>query len=103
MNGNDLAISRRVFLGRSISGASGIQLGSIALASLLGREGSAESQIAAKAKRVIYLVMHGGPSQLDLFDFKPGLKSLHGQELPGSVRGNQRLTGMTSGQSSFPM
>jgi len=47
--------------------------------------------------------MHGGPSQLDLFDHKPGLKKFHGQELPPSVRGKQRLTGMTSGQTSLPV
>ena len=47
--------------------------------------------------------MHGGPSQLDLFDHKPGLRALHGQELPASVRGDQRLTGMTSGQKSLPV
>jgi hypothetical protein len=47
--------------------------------------------------------MHGGPSQLDLFDHKPSLKKLHGEELPDSVRGNQRLTGMTSGQKTLPV
>jgi hypothetical protein len=47
--------------------------------------------------------MHGGPSQLDLFDHKPGLKKLHGQEFPASVLGDQRLTGMTSGQKSKPV
>jgi hypothetical protein len=47
--------------------------------------------------------MHGGPSQLDMFDHKPGLRALHGQDLPASVRGNQRLTGMTSGQKAFPV
>lgn len=54
-----------------------------------------------RAKRIICLMMHGGPSQLDLFDHKPGLRKYHGQELPTSVRGQQRLTGMTSGQKSF--
>lgn len=56
-----------------------------------------------QAKRIIYLFMHGGPSQLDLFDYKPGLRQRHGEELPDSVRGNQQLTGMTSGQKSFPV
>jgi hypothetical protein len=52
---------------------------------------------------VIYQFMHGGPSSLDLFDHKPGLKKLHGEELPTSVRGDQRLTGMTSGQKTLPV
>jgi hypothetical protein len=58
---------------------------------------------APKAKRVIYLFMHGGPSQLDLFDHKPDLRRRHGEELPASLRGTQRLTGMTSGQKAFPI
>ncbi|MBN3522023.1 DUF1501 domain-containing protein [Algoriphagus lutimaris] len=56
-----------------------------------------------KAKRVIYLFQAGGPSQLDLYDYKPKLRDLHGQELPDSVRDGQRLTGMSADQSSFPM
>ena len=58
---------------------------------------------APKAKRVIYLFMCGGPSHIDTFDFHPELRKLHGQELPASVRMGQRITGMTSGQSSFPV
>ena len=58
---------------------------------------------APKAKRVIYLFQNGAPSQLDLFDHKPKLKEDHGIELPDSVRMGQRLTGMTSGQKSFPL
>jgi hypothetical protein len=81
----------------------GVTLGGVALASLLGRDVAAQPHFAPKAKRVISLFMHGGPSQLDLFDHKPGLRELHGQELPPSVRGDQRLTGMTSGQSSLPV
>ena len=57
----------------------------------------------AKAKRIIYLFQSGAPSQLDLFDYKPLLKKLHGQEIPDSIRGTQRLTGMTAGQGSFPL
>lgn len=57
----------------------------------------------AKAKRVIYLFQSGGPSQLELFDYKPLLNKRRGEELPESVRGGQRLTGMTSGQKSFPL
>jgi hypothetical protein len=58
---------------------------------------------AAKAKRVIYLFMSGGPSQLDLFDYKPALAARNGEQLPDSVRGGQRLTGMSGNQSSIPM
>ncbi len=56
-----------------------------------------------KAKRVIYLFQSGAPSQLDLFDHKPLLNKMNGQELPESVFGGQRLTGMTAGQSAFPL
>ncbi len=56
-----------------------------------------------RVKRVIYLFQSGAPSQLDLFDYKPKLKEMHGQDLPESVRQGQRLTGMTAGQNSFPL
>jgi hypothetical protein len=56
-----------------------------------------------RAKRVIYLFQSGGPSHLDLFDYKPTLSKMNGKELPGSVRGEGRLTGMSSGQDSFPV
>ncbi len=59
--------------------------------------------IAPKAKRVIYLFQSGSPSQMDLFDFKPRMQEMHGQELPDSVRDGQRLTGMTSNQTTFPL
>ena len=65
---------------------------------LLGR-----THFPPKAKRVIYLFQSGAPSQLDLFDYKPLLNKMNGQELPDSVRGGQRVTGMTAGQSSFPL
>lgn len=55
-----------------------------------------------KAKRIIYLFMAGGPSHIDTFDYKPAMRKFHGQELPESVRQGQRLTGMTSGQTTFP-
>ena len=58
---------------------------------------------APKAKRVIYLFQSGGPSQLDLFDPKPLLKQRNGEDLPDSVRGGQRLTGMSGGQENFPL
>ena len=58
---------------------------------------------APKAKRVIYLFQSGGPPQMDLFDYKPHLNDMHGEETPESVFNGQRLTGMTAGQSSFPV
>ena len=60
------------------------------------------TKVPAKAKRVIYLFMSGGPSHMDSFDFHPEMRKLHGTELPDSVRNGQRITGMTSGQKSFP-
>ncbi len=94
---NPFLVSRRQFFGRTATG-----IGAAALASLLGRA-AGQPHFAPKAKRVIYLFQHGGPSQLDLFDHKPGLRALHGKELPDSVRGTQRLTGMTSGQKTLPV
>lgn len=91
------SLTRRELLCRSTT-----CLGTVALTSLLNQDAVAAS-MAAKAKRVIYLFMHGGPSQMDLFDYKPNLSRLRGTELPDSVRNNQRLTGMTSGQKSFPV
>ncbi|MDX2179013.1 MAG: DUF1501 domain-containing protein [Bryobacteraceae bacterium] len=55
-----------------------------------------------RAKRVIYLFQHGGPSQLDLFDYKPELAKRRGEDLPDSIRKGQRLTGMTAYQAKFP-
>ncbi|MEN9635090.1 MAG: hypothetical protein RL077_3494 [Verrucomicrobiota bacterium] len=57
----------------------------------------------AKAKRIIYLHMNGGPSQLDTFDYKPGLQERFDQDLPASIRQGQRITTMTSGQTRFPV
>jgi hypothetical protein len=99
-------LSRRHFLGRTAGG-----LGIAALASLLDQESArAEGRAgilraahhAPRAKRVIYLFMSGGPSHIDLFDYKPRLRQLHGTQLPASVRMGQRITGMTAGQTSFP-
>ena len=56
-----------------------------------------------KAKRVIYLFQSGAPSQLDLFDYKPKLNEMFGEEVPKSVLGDQRLTGMSSGQNTFQL
>jgi hypothetical protein len=58
---------------------------------------------APKAKRIIYLHMNGGPSQLDTFDYKPKLQEFFDQDLPDSIRQGQRITTMTSGQSRFPV
>ena len=97
-------VTRRTLLR---SGANG--LGAMALGSMLGREALAGGisardvpHFAPKAKRVIYLFMNGAPSQMDLFDYHPKMRELHGIELPESIRQGQRLTTMTSGQSSFP-
>jgi hypothetical protein len=100
-----LLLTRRHFFGRSATG-----IGVAALASLLGNRAAAGhgetaeklAHFAPRAKRVIYLFMSGGPSHIDLFDYKPELRKNHGKELPASVRMGQRVTGMTSGQSSFP-
>ncbi len=81
-------------------------LGTAAIASLLQRDGLASvgsTHFAPKAKRVVYLFQSGGPSHLELLDEKPELRRLHGTELPESIRQGQRLTGMTSGQASFPV
>ena len=56
---------------------------------------------APKAKRIIYLFQNGAPSQLDLFDYKPMLQKMHGQDLPASIRMGQRLTGMTANQAEI--
>jgi hypothetical protein len=65
--------------------------------------GSPRAHFAPKAKRIIYLFQSGGPSQHELFDYKPLLNKLHGQDLPAAVRGTQRLTGMSVNQSSLPI
>ncbi len=98
-----LALTRRQLFGRTATG-----IGAMALGSLLDaapRAGGLDGfpNFAPKAKRVIYLHQSGGPSQLDLFDYKPQLKKFQATELPDSVRRGQRITGMTSGQSSLPV
>lgn len=93
--------TRRHFLGRS-----GKALGWAGLASLLGsraRGAMLAPNFAPKAKRGIYLFMGGGPTQIDLWDYKPGLLSRYDQDLPPAVRGNQVLTTMTAGQTRFPI
>jgi hypothetical protein len=103
-------MTRRHLLGRSAIGVA-------ALASVLEENGTAAtrsastganetrsgSHFAPRAKRVIFIFQAGGPAQLELYDYKPGLEKRHGTELPESVRKNQRLTGFTAGQGEFPI
>jgi hypothetical protein len=99
-----LPATRRQFLGTGSA-----SLGALALASLVDpRFAKAapvlpELHVKPRAKKVIYLFQSGGPPQQDLFDYKPQLERLHGEETPASVFNGQRLTGMTAGQSSFPV
>jgi hypothetical protein len=102
--------NRRHFLRRF-----GMGLGGIALAQLLGQDSFANvstpehagmlgaTHFAPKAKRIIYLFMAGGPSQLETFDYKPLLNQRNGEDLPESVRLGQRLTGMSGNQSILPL
>ena len=109
---NSLLMNRRHFFGRSAAGIGAAALGSLLNPSMFASVGPdatapgfplGESHFAPKAKRVIYLFMAGGPAQMDLLDYKPTLEQHHAKELPASVRGGQRITGMTSGQSAFPV
>ncbi|MEM9920901.1 MAG: DUF1501 domain-containing protein [Bacteroidota bacterium] len=106
--------SRRDFLRKSALGLGAVSLASlIDPGSLLAQTPLSATQplsgilgkphFAPKVKRVIYLFQSGAPSQIDLFDEKPLLRKMNGQELPESVRNGQRLTGMTAGQASFPL
>ncbi len=108
---NELQITRRHFFGRSALG-----VGTAAMASLLGPDllsntasASTEAMLSGgthhvpKAKRVIYLFMSGGPSHHDLWDYKPKMRDMFGQDLPEHVRNGQRITGMTSGQDTLPV
>ncbi|HWD38123.1 MAG TPA: DUF1501 domain-containing protein, partial [Fimbriimonas sp.] len=106
-------INRRTFLKR------GGGVGLAALLSMLGADAFGQQaaplgnkrfgglpsfpNFAPKAKRVIYLFQSGAPSQMELFDPKPQLDNKRGEDLPESIRNGQRLTGMTSGQKSFPV
>ncbi|MDF9798596.1 hypothetical protein OKW21_003859 [Catalinimonas alkaloidigena] len=107
--------SRRQFLNKASLG-----FGSIALSSLFSPLSSLGSTSAgkltspssgvlghghfpAKAKRVIYLFQSGGPSQIETFDYKPALRKWHGKEIPDSIRGTQRNSGMVANQSTFPL
>lgn len=109
-------LDRRTFLTKTSLG-----IGAVALGSLLGKslpifgktplatpveEGAPTVTFPnhlPKAKRIVYLFQSGGPSQLDLFDYKPQLVKYQAQDLPASIRQNQRLTGMSAEQSVFPV
>ncbi|MGB5434276.1 MAG: DUF1501 domain-containing protein, partial [Maribacter sp.] len=114
-----LILNRRSFLGKTALGVGGVALASLFGSSFFrkspagiltadngqtGTKGILDSlHHPAKIKRVIYLFQSGGPSQLELFDYKPLLNQRRGEELPESIRNGQRLTGMTSGQDKFPL
>lgn len=110
-------MDRRRFLTKTSMGIGSLALGSLMWAEKIfanipkneGNNLTAEGGLPGlphflpKVKKVIYLFQSGGPSQLDLFDYKPKLSNMHGQELPDSIRNGQRLTGMSADQSSFPI
>ena len=108
----DKNYTRRDFLTRTSLGLGALSLGSMLdPMGLLGKSSNpvnnrgilGSPHFTPKAKRVIYLFQSGGPSQLDIFDYKPLLNKMNGEDLPESVRKGQRLTGMTAGQASFPL
>lgn len=120
MNPNDdlqralYAKTRREFLRTTTKGLGALGLGSLVMPTLLkgqntgpkipGRGGVLEAlHHAPRAKRIIYLFQSGAPSQIELFDYKPKLNEMWGQEIPDSVRGQQRFTGMLAAQSTFPL
>ena len=111
-------MTRRHFFGRA-----GLGLGTAALSTLLAESARSETtptgglspsatltgglpglpHFPPKARRAIYLHMNGGPSQMDLFDYKPKMDAMYDKDLPESIRKGQRLTTMTSGQARFPV
>ena len=106
-------LNRRQLLKSATAGGLAF-LGATALSELRAADGASAApgtpngrpglpHFAPKAKRVIYLYMEGAPSQLDTFDYKPELAVRFNKDLPPSVRGSQRLTGMTSGQARLPI
>lgn len=109
----ELHLTRRQLFGRMSRGIGAAALASLLKNDLFAAQDAARDaktgglvglpHFAPKAKRLIFLHQSGGPSQLDLFDYKPELRKHAGIDLPDSVRMGQRITGMTSGQSSFPV
>jgi hypothetical protein len=105
---NGLNMNRRRFLSRLSLGIGSVALGSLLIPDLFSKNEEEAAltglaQFAPKAKRIIYLFQNGAPSQLDLFDYKPLLQKMHGEDLPASIRMGQRLTGMTADQKKFPL
>jgi len=106
---HSLGLNRRKFLSKLSLGIGSVALGSLLIPDLFGNKSEEEMmttglpQFAPKAKRIIYLFQNGAPSQLDLFDYKPKLREMFGQDLPASIRMGQRLTGMTAEQKKFPL
>jgi hypothetical protein len=107
---NPFSINRRHFFGKSATGVgmaalAGMATPRIAKAMHADEDAAAnpELKFAPKAKRVIWLFQSGGPSQLDLFDYKPKLNELNGEQIPDHVRGQQRLTRMSANQASIPL
>ena len=101
-----MLLTRRRFLAGTMGGIGGMALASLApnLAEASALPGlPIGPHFAPQARRIIYLVQSGGPSQLDLFDHKPLLQERNGEELPDSIRQGQRLTGMSGNQSTLPL
>jgi hypothetical protein len=105
-----LNLNRRRFLSKLSLGIGSLALGSLLIPELFSKGETDDNlyppgipHFAPKAKRIIYLFQNGAPSQLETFDYKPKLCEMMGEELPASVRGGQRLTGMTAKQASFPL
>ena len=104
-----IELNRRAFLSRQAGSLGQIALGSLMLGGTAAAKSTSPLGLAAlphfapKAKRVIYLFQSGGPSHCDLFDYSPVIDKLQGTELPASIRGDQRVTGMTSEQGSYPV
>ncbi len=98
-------LTRRHFFGRSATGIGIAALSQLLHAGTTKRVGGLPGipNFAPKAKRVIYLFQSGGPSQMELFDYKPRLTEFANTDLPESVRRGQRLTQMSASQSSFPV
>ena len=100
-----LMMTRRQLFGRSALGVGTAAMANLLSPYLLGSPGSGTpgTHFKAKAKRVIYLFMSGGPSHHDLWDYKPKMREMFGQDLPEHVRDGQRITGMTAGQKTLPV
>jgi hypothetical protein len=107
-------LTRRHFFGRSALGLGTAALASLMPERLLGGPTLPEGpkvigglpglpHFPPRAKRAIFLFMNEGPSQMDLFDYKPKMADMFDKDLPDSIRKNQRLTTMTSGQARFPI